>query len=128
VIDRRAQDAIRVVWLTDGTRPFIVVLIETARPRGYAAWTAGDTSASPAKAARKWISDAPRQKPREGCIEVDSIAILRSDIPLFLSTLTGTRSSFPTVRKSASPLLKLTLNSTPRQIPQGRRGLTMNLV
>jgi hypothetical protein len=41
------------VWLTDGTRPFIVVLIETARPRGYAAWTAGDTSASPAKAARK---------------------------------------------------------------------------
>jgi lactoylglutathione lyase len=32
VIDRRAQDAIRVVWLTDGTRPFIIVLIETADP------------------------------------------------------------------------------------------------
>ena len=33
VVDRRSQDAgVRVVWLTDFTRPFIIVLIETANP------------------------------------------------------------------------------------------------
>jgi lactoylglutathione lyase len=34
VIDRRSQDdEVRVVWLTDHTRPFIIVLIETPDPR-----------------------------------------------------------------------------------------------
>lgn len=33
VIDRRSQDNdVRVVWLTDHTRPFIIVLIETRNP------------------------------------------------------------------------------------------------
>jgi catechol 2,3-dioxygenase-like lactoylglutathione lyase family enzyme len=32
VIDRRHQDGVRVVWLTDHTRPFIIVLIETPHP------------------------------------------------------------------------------------------------
>ena len=32
VIDRRDQDGVRVVWLTDHTRPFIIVLIETPDP------------------------------------------------------------------------------------------------
>jgi lactoylglutathione lyase len=33
VVDRRdQQDGVRVVWLTDHTRPFIIVLIETADP------------------------------------------------------------------------------------------------
>jgi catechol 2,3-dioxygenase-like lactoylglutathione lyase family enzyme len=32
VISRRAQDGVRVVWLTDHTRPFIIVLIETPDP------------------------------------------------------------------------------------------------
>jgi lactoylglutathione lyase len=32
VIDRRDQDGVRVVWLTDHTRPFIIVLIETPNP------------------------------------------------------------------------------------------------
>jgi len=37
VIDRRDQEGgVRVVWLTDHTRPFIVVLIETANPRDTA--------------------------------------------------------------------------------------------
>lgn len=34
VIDRRDQeDGVRVVWLTDHTRPFVIVLIEPAEPR-----------------------------------------------------------------------------------------------
>jgi len=37
VIDRRDQaDGVRVVWLTDHTRPFIIVLIETPAPHDTA--------------------------------------------------------------------------------------------
>lgn len=32
-VDRRDQDGVRVAWLTDHTRPFVIVLIEAAEPR-----------------------------------------------------------------------------------------------
>jgi hypothetical protein len=52
VVHRRAHDDVRSVWLTDRTRPFVIVLVEGAASRtrrlGHSA-----ISASPAKAARK---------------------------------------------------------------------------
>jgi catechol 2,3-dioxygenase-like lactoylglutathione lyase family enzyme len=118
VIDRRAQDAIRVVWLTDGTRPFIVVLIETADPADTPLGPLGHLGV--ACESRAEVDQRCAEAEAEGgCVEVGSIAVLRSDIPLFLSTLTGTRSSFPMARKSASPSLKPTLNSNTQTDPAG---------
>ena len=104
--DRRDQaDGERVVWLTDRTRPFVIVLIETSDshdtplgPLGHL----GVACESRAEVDRLCAAAQAENWLRRGAID--------NGPPIgytaFLADPTATRSNCPTGRKSASPWRK----------------------
>ena len=72
VIDRRDQEeAVRVAWLTDHTRPFIIVLIETAAPNDTPLGPLGHLGA--AGGSRAEIARLCGEARAEGCLSREAI-------------------------------------------------------
>ena len=103
VVDRRDQaDGERVVWFYDRTRPFVIVLIETADPHDTPLGPLGHLGVaceSRAEADRLCAAAQAEDRLRPGAIETAR----RSATQRFSPTPMATRSNCPTGRKSASP-------------------------
>lgn len=72
VVDRRSQHGgVRVVWLTDHTRPFVIVLIETADPHDTALGPLGHLGV--ACESRAEIDRLCADAQAEGCLRREAI-------------------------------------------------------
>jgi hypothetical protein len=103
VVHQRADTdtGIAVAWMTDGTRPFVIVLAEWREQRDpplapSAIW------AWDAKAAKKSTGYAPRHAPKGGCAAAPQTRATRSAIGPLSPTPTATTSRSLSARMSAS--------------------------
>jgi len=98
VVHRRVREGVRSVWLSDHTRPFVIVLVEAAGQQDHP-----DISASLAQAGRRSIGYMPRPAARADRHALRSMRATPLAIPRGLPTPTAIRSSSPLVRRSGSP-------------------------
>ena len=90
VVHRRAREGVRSVWLSDHTRPFVIVLVEVAGQQDHPLGPFG-ISASPARAGRRSIGYMPRRAARADRHALQSITATPSVILRELPTPTAIR-------------------------------------
>ena len=80
VVHRRAREGVRSVWLSDHTRPFVIVLVEAAGQQDHPL-SRSDIWASLAQAGRKSIGYMPKPAARAGQHALRSMQATPSAIP-----------------------------------------------
>jgi catechol 2,3-dioxygenase-like lactoylglutathione lyase family enzyme len=102
VVHRRAREGVRSVWLSDHTRPFVIVLVEAAGQQDHPLGPFGH-SALPARAGRRSTGYMPRRAVKADRHALRSMPATLSAIPCGLPTPTAIRSSSLLARRSGLP-------------------------
>jgi hypothetical protein len=101
-VHRRAREGVRSVWLSDRTRPFVIVLVETADQRDHPLGPFGHLGvacASREEIDRLYAEACREGRPTRAPIDAgDSVGYTTR-----IADPTAIRSSSPLVRRSGSP-------------------------
>ena len=98
----QAREGVRSVWLSDHTRPFVIVLVEAAGQHYHPLGPFGH-SALPARAGRRSTGYMPRRAVKADRHALRSMPATLSAIPCGLPTPTAIRSSSLLARRSGLP-------------------------